>query len=96
MPSADKTSKVIRLDERLHVEKPFLEQLAGLGWEVIDCDSQQQPGQTFRENVIIEKGITAGESVVTDGQSRLFPGAKVKSASTSNDQPAQPAQPAKL
>src|SRR5688572_5785912 len=50
MPSADKTLKEIKLDERLHVEKPFLEQLAGLGWEVIDCDSQTQPRQTFREN----------------------------------------------
>jgi type I restriction enzyme R subunit len=50
MPSGNKTPKEIKLDERLHVEKPFLEQLADLGWEVIDCDNQQQPGQTFREN----------------------------------------------
>lgn len=50
MPSADKTPKEIKLDERLHVEKPFLDQLHGLGWEIIDCDSQQQPSQTFREN----------------------------------------------
>src|SRR6516162_2050147 len=50
MPSADKTPKEIKLDERLHVEKPFLDQLAGLGWQVIDCDSKQHPGQTFRES----------------------------------------------
>jgi len=36
-----------------------------------------QVGQTISGKVIIEKGIAAGETVVTDGQSRLFPGAKV-------------------
>jgi len=36
-----------------------------------------QVGQTISGKVIIEKGITAGETVVTDGQSRLFPGAKI-------------------
>ncbi len=40
-----------KLDERNHVEKPFLEQLAGLGWEVIDLtDEKQRPGDTFRES----------------------------------------------
>jgi type I site-specific restriction-modification system R (restriction) subunit len=38
-----------RLDERHHVEQPLLDQLAGLGWEVIDLDHQTQtPGQSFR------------------------------------------------
>jgi len=50
MPASDKTAQEIRLDERNHVEKPFLDQLAGLGWEVLDCDSKQQPGDTFRES----------------------------------------------
>src|SRR5262245_51543956 len=50
MPPADKTAKEIKLDERNHVEKPFLNQLEGLGWTVIDCDSKQLPAQTFREN----------------------------------------------
>src|ERR1044071_7934259 len=50
MPLADKTAKEIKLDERNHVEKPFLEQLEGLGWTVIDCDSKQLPAQTFRES----------------------------------------------
>jgi type I restriction enzyme, R subunit len=50
MPSADKSQKEIKLDERLHVEKPFLDQLDGLGWTVIDCESQQTPSQTYREN----------------------------------------------
>jgi multidrug efflux system membrane fusion protein len=34
-------------------------------------------GQTVAGKVVIEKGIAAGEKVVTDGQSRLFPGAKI-------------------
>lgn len=50
MPIADKTTKEIKLDERLHVEKPFLDQLKGLGWDVIDCDNQQTPAQTFRKS----------------------------------------------
>jgi type I restriction enzyme, R subunit len=50
MPSADKTPKEIKLDERKHVELPFLDQLKSLGWTIIDCDSQQTPAQTFRES----------------------------------------------
>ena len=41
----------IKLDEREHVEKPLLEQLAGLGWEVIDLtDMKQTPTDTHRES----------------------------------------------
>ena len=41
----------IKLDERNHVEKPLLEQLYGLGWEIIDLtNANQKPGDTFREN----------------------------------------------
>ena len=44
--SVEQTPKQIRLDERNHVEKPLLEQLAGLGWEVIDLtDMKQTPGR---------------------------------------------------
>lgn len=40
-----------RLDERNHVEKPLLEQLNGLGWEIIDLtDEKQTPTHTFRES----------------------------------------------
>ncbi|MCU1334920.1 MAG: efflux transporter, family, subunit [Bryobacterales bacterium] len=35
-------------------------------------------GQDYGKRVIIEKGLAAGESVVTDGQLRLFPGAPVR------------------
>jgi type I restriction enzyme R subunit len=38
----------LKLDEYSHVEKPFLEQLAGLGWDVLELQMQQQPGQSFR------------------------------------------------
>jgi membrane fusion protein, multidrug efflux system len=46
-------------------------------------------GQTVRDRVIVEKGLAAGDAIVTDGQSRLFPGAKVKSSSNPADQPAK-------
>ncbi len=39
------------LDERNHVELPLLEQLAGLGWNVIDLtDRKQLPSDTGRDN----------------------------------------------
>ncbi len=37
MSSPGKTPKHVKLDERNHVEKPLLDQLAGLGREVIDA-----------------------------------------------------------
>src|SRR5882672_3705141 len=43
--------KHIRIDERNHVEKPLLEQLSGLRWDVIDLtDRNQTPGDTHRES----------------------------------------------
>jgi type I restriction enzyme R subunit len=40
-----------KLDERNHVEKPLLDQLSGLGWEIIDLtDEKQTPAHTFRNN----------------------------------------------
>jgi type I restriction enzyme, R subunit len=47
--SIDKTPQHIRLDERNHVEKPLLDQLDSLDWEIIDMDNKQHPGDTFRE-----------------------------------------------
>ena len=35
MPLKDKTPNHIKIDERNHVEKPLLDQLDGLGWNVI-------------------------------------------------------------
>lgn len=48
--STDKTPDHIRIDERNHVEKPLLDQLDGLGWEIIDLDSKQRPTDSRRES----------------------------------------------
>ena len=45
-----KTPEHIRIDERNHVEKPLLDQLADLHWEILDLDKIQTPQQTFRDN----------------------------------------------
>jgi type I restriction enzyme R subunit len=42
--------KLIKLDEKNHVEEPFLAQLEELGWEVIRLETKQNPGDTFRES----------------------------------------------
>lgn len=47
---SDKIPPHIRLDERNHVEKPLLDQLAELKWEVIDLEMKQEPKQSFRES----------------------------------------------
>ncbi len=39
-----KPSEKFRLDERNHVEKPLLDQLSGLGWEIIDLTEKTDPG----------------------------------------------------
>ncbi len=46
----EKTPAHVKLDERNHVEKPLLGQLLGLGWEVLDLDNKQHPGDSFRES----------------------------------------------
>ncbi len=43
-------NKQIKMNERNSVEKPMLDQLQGLGWEILDLDRTQTPQQTFREN----------------------------------------------
>jgi|LGOV01.1.fsa_nt_gb type I restriction enzyme R subunit len=49
--SIKKTPNHIKLDERNHVEKPLLDQLQSLGWDIIDLtDEKQTPAHTFREN----------------------------------------------
>jgi len=50
MPTLDKTTTAIKLDERNHVEKPLLDQLYSLGWEVRDLDKHQKPQDSDREN----------------------------------------------
>ncbi|MCX7571292.1 HsdR family type I site-specific deoxyribonuclease [Tumebacillus sp. DT12] len=46
----DKISEHNNIDERKYVEKPLLDQLAGLGWEVIDLDSKQHPEASHRQS----------------------------------------------
>lgn len=49
----NKTPPHIKLDERNHVEKPLLNQLAGLGWEILDLTdlgAKQTPKDTGRNN----------------------------------------------
>jgi len=50
---------------------------------VVDADNtaQQRPvvvGRTVGDDVIVTQGLTGGETVVTDGQLRLVPGARVQ------------------
>ncbi len=40
----------LRIDERNHVEKPLLDQLAELGWEILDLDNKQRSADSFRES----------------------------------------------
>ena len=57
----------IKLDERNHVEKPLLDQLDGLGWEIIDLDNKQHPGatypNTFTEVVMLPVLWSCGTSI---------------------------------
>lgn len=46
----DKAAQYTKIDERNHVEKPLLDQLTGLGWEIIDLDKSQQPSESYRQN----------------------------------------------
>src|SRR3984885_9855159 len=58
MPAPDKTAREIRLDERNHVEKPLLDQLAGLDWEILDLNKSQLPGDSYRNtftDVVMDK-----------------------------------------
>ncbi len=43
------TPRSHHLDERNHVERPFLDQLDGLGWEILDLDKEQIPADSHRE-----------------------------------------------
>jgi len=53
---------------------------------VVKADQTVEPrtvtvGRDHGKKVIIEKGLAAGETVVTDGQLRLFPGAPIRAVS---------------
>ena len=44
----DKPNPALHLDEKTNVEEPFLDQLAGLGWDVIRLQQVQTPEQSLR------------------------------------------------
>ena len=46
----NKMLEQIKIDERNHVEKPLLDQLARLGWDIIDLDSKQHPQDSYRKS----------------------------------------------
>jgi multidrug efflux system membrane fusion protein len=47
------------------------------------------PGRTYEDWTVIDKGVAAGEKVVTDGQLRLVPGAKVEIKNGKSEQASQ-------
>jgi membrane fusion protein, multidrug efflux system len=48
------------------------------------------PGRSFGDKVVIEKGLAPGDTVVIDGQLRLFPGAKVRAVANPKLQAERP------
>jgi type I restriction enzyme R subunit len=52
MPTKDKTPLPIKIDEKNHVEEPFLNQLEGLGWEVLRLEmTGQKAKESFRDSL---------------------------------------------
>ena len=43
-------------------------------------------GRTFQKEIVIQKGLSGGETIVTQGQLRLVPGSRVQVKSTSPSQ----------
>ena len=53
-------AKSLKLDERRHVEEPFLEQLKQQGWEILVLDNHQKPQHSMRKSfseVFIEEEL---------------------------------------
>ena len=50
MAFKEKTPPHLRVDEKNHVEEPFLSQLEGLGWTIIRLDNKQKPAESYRES----------------------------------------------
>ena len=59
----------IKLDERNHVEKPLLDQLDGLKWEILDLDGKQHPSDSYRQSfteVVMLKVLRAQLKIIND------------------------------
>jgi type I restriction enzyme R subunit len=50
MAFREKTPPHLKVDEKNHVEEPFLSQLEGLGWKIIRLDNKQKPADSYRES----------------------------------------------
>lgn len=46
----DNLAQLLKIDERNHVEKPFLNQLSSLDWELIDLNNNQTPWDSYRQS----------------------------------------------
>ena len=66
-----KTPKHIKLDERNHVEKPLLDQLEGLGWEVIDLTDKKQTPSATHPGELHRGRDAAGTARATQGHQPL-------------------------
>ena len=67
--TSDKTARQLRLDERNHVEKPFLNQLHGLGWGILDLDNKQHSNDSYRQSfneVVMLSVLRAQLKVIND------------------------------
>jgi len=65
--SSKSTPAHIKLDERNHVEKPLLDQLAGLGWTILDLEKDQKPADTGRSSfteVVLEPRLRTQLKVI--------------------------------
>ena len=60
--------KHVKLDERNHVERPLLDQLAGLGWEVIDLADMKQALPTHTSGELHRGRDAAGAARTAQGR----------------------------
>jgi len=51
MSNPSPKAKALKIDERNHVEKPLLNQLDGLKWEIIDLEAKQHPKDSLRTSL---------------------------------------------
>ena len=78
--SSSSLTNSLKLDEYSHVEKPFIEQLKGLGWntrknQVLELEMQQTPEQSYRTSfseVVLQpklrQALISINPFLTDGQ----------------------------
>jgi type I restriction enzyme, R subunit len=78
--SSSSLTSSLKLDEYSHVEKPFIEQLKGLGWntgknQVLELEMQQKPEQSYRASfseVVLQpklrQALISINPFLTDGQ----------------------------